>query len=265
MKKYRSVLVALVVSLAFCLPAFAAELRLAQVADVSSMDPHRVSDIYSANVIRQIYSNLVQVDENMEIVPDLAEKWENPDDLTWVFHLRKGVKFHNGEPFTASDVKYSMERIKDPKTASPGATHLKEVVSVEAVDDYTVKIVTRRPFAPMLMSLTRYETSILNEKAVSAAGADYGSKAAVGTGPFKFVSWSRGDKVILEKNADYFRGSALLPGARHPASHCGMGLHAQLRAAVPQERPLSHVLPRAGHIHSGARPEHIRRRTSGFS
>lgn len=74
MKKYRSVLVALVVSLAFCLPAFAAELRLAQVADVSSMDPHRVSDIYSANVIRQIYSNLVQVDENMEIVPDLAEK-----------------------------------------------------------------------------------------------------------------------------------------------------------------------------------------------
>ncbi|MDD2453433.1 glutathione ABC transporter substrate-binding protein [Aminivibrio sp.] len=210
MKKYRSVLVALVVSLAFCLPAFAAELRLAQVADVSSMDPHRVSDIYSANVIRQIYSNLVQVDENMEIVPDLAEKWENPDDLTWVFHLRKGVKFHNGEPFTASDVKYSMERIKDPKTASPGATHLKEVVSVEAVDDYTVKIVTRRPFAPMLMSLTRYETSILNEKAVSAAGADYGSKAAVGTGPFKFVSWSRGDKVILEKNADYFRGPAAI-------------------------------------------------------
>ncbi len=76
----------------------AAELRLAQVADVSSLDPHKVSDIYSANVIRQIYSNLVQVNENMEIVPDLAEKWENPDDLTWIFHLRKGVKFHNGEP-----------------------------------------------------------------------------------------------------------------------------------------------------------------------
>lgn len=210
MNKFRTAAVALVLVMAFCLPAMAAELRLAQVADVSSLDPHKVSDIYSANVIRQIYSNLVQVNENMEIVPDLAEKWENPDDLTWIFHLRKGVKFHNGEPFTAADVKYTVERIKDPKTASPGATHLKEVASVEAVDDHTVKIVTKRPFAPMLMSLTRYETSILCEKAVTAAGADYGSKAAVGTGPFMFQSWSRGDKVVLVKNPDYFRGPAVI-------------------------------------------------------
>ena len=193
-----------------CAPAAASELRIAQVADISSLDPHKVSDIYSANVIRQIYSNLVQINEKVEIVPDLAEKWENPDDLTWVFHLRKGVKFHNGEPFTAADVKYTIERIKDPKTASPGATHLREVASVEALDDYTVKIVTKRAFAPMLMSLTRYETSIVNAKAVAGAGADYGSKAAVGTGPFKFVSWSRGDKVILQKYDGYFRGPASL-------------------------------------------------------
>lgn len=208
MKRFQSIVFALVLAAAFCLPALASELRLAQVADVSSLDPHRVSDIYSANVIRQIYSNLVQVNENMEIVPDLAEKWENPDSLTWIFHLRKGVKFHNGEPFTAADVKYSIGRIMDPKTASPGATHLKEIQSAEILDEHTVKIVTKRPFAPMLMSLTRYETSILNEKAVTEAGADYGSKAAVGTGPFKFVSWSRGDKVVLEKNGDYFRGPA---------------------------------------------------------
>lgn len=208
MKKFRSVLLALLLIGVFCLPAFASELRLAQVADISSLDPHRVSDIYSANVIRQVYSNLVQVNENMEIVPDLAESWENPDDLTWIFHLRKGVKFHNGEPFTAADVKYTMERVKDPKTASPGATHLKEVQSIEVLDDNTVKIVTKRPYAPMLMSLTRYETSILNEKAVTEAGADYGSKAAVGTGPFKFVSWSRGDKVTLGKFDGYFRGPA---------------------------------------------------------
>lgn len=125
MKKFRSVLLALLLIAAFGLPALASELRLAQVADISSLDPHRVSDIYSANVIRQIYSNLVQVNENMDIVPDLAESWENPDDLTWIFHLRKGVKFHNGEPFTAKDVKYTMERIKDPKTASPAPPILK--------------------------------------------------------------------------------------------------------------------------------------------
>ncbi|HRV98225.1 MAG TPA: ABC transporter substrate-binding protein, partial [Aminobacteriaceae bacterium] len=210
MKKFRLIALALLAVAALALPAAAAELRIAQVADISSLDPHKVSDIYSANVIRQIYSNLVQVDEHMEIVPDLAESWENPDNLTWIFHLRKGVTFHNGDPLTAAAVKFSLERIKDPATASPGATHLREVASVEAIDEHTLKIVTKRPFAPMLMSLTRYETSIVSERAVKEAGADYGSKAAVGTGPFKFMSWSRGDKVTLEKFDGYFRGPASL-------------------------------------------------------
>lgn len=79
---------------------------------------------------------------------------------------------------------------------------------MEAVDENTIKFVTKRPFAPMLMSLTQYKTAILNGKAVEAAGADYGSKAAVGTGPFKFESWSRGDKVTLLRNDDYFGGPA---------------------------------------------------------
>jgi hypothetical protein len=78
MNKFRTAAVALVLVMAFCLPAMAAELRLPRWLSLSSLDPHKVSDIYSANVIRQIYSNLVQVNENMEIVPDLAEKWENP-------------------------------------------------------------------------------------------------------------------------------------------------------------------------------------------
>ncbi|NLA91738.1 MAG: glutathione ABC transporter substrate-binding protein, partial [Synergistaceae bacterium] len=208
MNRFKLTALCLAFVLAFGMSAAAAELRLAQVADVSSLDPQKVSDVYSANVIRQVYSNLVQVDENMEIVPDLAESWENPDDVTWVFHLRKGVKFHNGEPFTAAAVKYTFDRLLDPKTASPGATHLKEVESMEAMDDNTIKIVTKRPFAPMLMSLTRYETAILNQKAVEEAGADYGSKVAVGTGPFIFESWSRGDKVVLVRNDDYFGGPA---------------------------------------------------------
>ena len=194
MNKFKVFAAIAALALAFSLPASAAELRLAQVADVSSLDTQKVSDVYSANVIRQIYSNLVQVNEKMEIVPDLAESWENPDDVTWVFHLRKGVKFHNGEPFTAADVKYTFGRL-DPKTASrrhpPQGSG-----SMEAVDDHTIRIVTRRPFAPMLMSLTRYETAILNQKAVEAAGADYGSKAAVGTGPFKFESWSGATRLF---------------------------------------------------------------------
>lgn len=189
-------------------PALASELKVAQVADISSMDPHKVNDVYSANVIRQVYSNLVQVNELMQIIPDLAESWENPDNLTWVFHLRKGVKFHNGEPVTAADVKFTLDRLRNPSTAAPGASHVKEIKSVEVVDDNTVKLITERPYAPMLMSLTRYEAVILNQKAVEEAGADYGSKVAVGCGPYSFISWSRGDKIILERNEEYFGGPA---------------------------------------------------------
>lgn len=210
MKRMLRVLLAVSVCLALPLASWAASLTLAQVADINSMDPQKISDIYSANVIRQIYSNLVQINEVTEIVPDLAESWENPDERTWVFHLRKGVKFHNGEPFTAADVKYTFERVLDPATASPGRTHLRELESMEVVDDHTIKLVTKRPYAPMLMSLSRYETAIVNEKAVKELGADYGLKGAVGTGPFVFESWSRGDKVTLKRNEGYFRGPAKL-------------------------------------------------------
>lgn len=208
MKVSRAILMVSALLLILSPAALASELRIAQVADIASMDPQKVNDVYSANVIRQVYSNLVQVDENMQIIPDLAESWENPDNLSWVFHLRRGVAFHNGEPVTAADVKFTFDRLKDPSTAAPGATHLKEVKSVEVIDDHTVMLVTARPYAPMLMSLSRYETAILNRKAVEEAGADYGSKVAVGCGPYRFTSWSRGDKVVLDRYDEYFGGPA---------------------------------------------------------
>lgn len=189
------------------LQAEEAVLRVAQVADVSNMDPHKANDIYTANVTKQIYNNLVKMDQNMEIQKDLAESWENPDAKTWVFHLRKGVKFHNGEEFTARDVKFTLDRILDPKIASPGKRLVSELAKVEVVDPYTVRLTTKQPFAPLLTNLTRYEMAMLNQKAVTEAGPDFG-KHPIGTGPFMFQEHHYGDKVVLSRFDDYFEGPA---------------------------------------------------------
>ncbi|MDR1873578.1 MAG: glutathione ABC transporter substrate-binding protein [Synergistaceae bacterium] len=180
-------------------------LRIAQQADCNGFDPQKITDVYTGTLLRQVYNGLVQPDENMVFQPDLAESWENTDALTWVFRLRQGVLFHNGEEFTAEDVKYTFDRIFDPKTASPGVTHVREIDRVEVVDKYTVKITTKTPYAPLLASLGRYELSILNKKGVEAAGSDY-NKTPVGTGPFTLETWRPGDRVVLKKFDGYFRG-----------------------------------------------------------
>ena len=121
----------------------------------------------------------------MEIVPGLAESWEQPDGVTTIFHLRKGVKFHNGEELKASDVKFSLDRMK----ASPQVSHIIGTVDkVEVVDDYTVKVITAQPFGAILSHLSHPTAAILNEKAVKEYGDSYGQHP-VGTGPYKFISW----------------------------------------------------------------------------
>ena len=174
-------------------------LRVAQVADISNLDPHKMNDIYTANVTKQIFNNLVKMNKDMEIQKDLADGWENPDAQTWIFHLKKGVKFHNGEEFTANDVKFSLERVLDPKIASPGKRLVSELQKVEVVDRYTVRLVTQQPFAPLLTNLTRYEMAMLNEKAVRAAGDDFG-KYPVGDRPLPVQGappWGQGNPKSL--------------------------------------------------------------------
>lgn len=193
----------------FASSVYAAELKVGQTSDVISLDPHKFNDILTANVTRQIYNALVKVDEKMVIQPDLALKWENPSAKEWIFHLRKGVLFHNGEEFTANDVKYTIERIQNPATASPGAGHVRQIEKVEVIEKYKVRITTKVTFAPLLYSLARYELAMLNEKAVKAAGDGYAQKP-VGTGPFRFVEWVRGDHVTLARFDKYFEGPAKL-------------------------------------------------------
>ncbi len=173
-------------------------------AEAKSLDPHATNDAQSSRVTVQIYDRLVEQGDNMEIVPGLAESWEQPDGKTTIFHLRKGVKFHNGEELKASDVKFSLDRMK----ASPQVSHIIGTVEgVEVIDDNTVKVTTTQPFGALLSHLSHPTAAIMNEKAVKEYGDSYGQHP-VGTGPYKFVSWQSGDRITLEANPEYFLGEA---------------------------------------------------------
>lgn len=184
-------------------PPKAFGLVVAQGADVVSLDPHKTNDQPSARVMRQIYETLIDQTEKLELAPGLATEWKPLDDKTWEFKLRQGVTFHNGETFKASDVKYTFDRLINPETKAPGAFLLGPVEVVEVVDEYTVRIKTKTPFAPLLSHLSHTATSILNEKAVTEGGENYAEKP-VGTGPFKFVSRATGSTVDLERFDGYW-------------------------------------------------------------
>jgi len=178
-------------------------LIVAQGADATSLDPQDSNDQPSSRVSIQIYDRLVEQSNDTSISPSLAESWEQPDNLTTIFKLREGVKFHNGEELKSSDVKFTLERMM----ASAKVRHIVEAISsVEAPDDYTVVIKTEKPFGALLNHLSHTAASIVNEKAVNEAGDTYGQNP-VGTGPYKFVSWRSGDRVTLEAFPEYFKGA----------------------------------------------------------
>lgn len=182
-------------------------LVVAQGADAKTLDPHATNDQPSSRVAAQIYDRLVEQDDKMQPQPGLAESWEQPDPKTTIFHLRKGVKFHNGEELKASDVKFSLDRMMK----SPNVGHIVgSVDKVDVVDDYTVKVTTKEPFGPLLNHLAHTAASIMNEKAVKDGGEAYGQKP-VGTGPYVMDNWQAGDSVTLKVNPDYYKGASPIP------------------------------------------------------
>lgn len=182
---------------------------IAQGQDPNSLDTHATNDQPSSRVSGNIYSRLVEIDKEMNIVPGLAESWDLESATSTVFHLRKGVKFHNGEEFKASDIKFSLERM----IASPAVGHMVNAIErIEIIDDYTVRVVTGEPFGPLLYHLTHTASSIMSEKAVKEAGQDYGQNP-IGTGPYKFVEWQIGDRITLKAFDDYFGGKQEVPNA----------------------------------------------------
>ena len=169
------------------------------------MDPMVQASIGTYRVTTQMFDRLVMMDNDMNLVPGLAESWEVIDDTTTVFHLRQGVKFHNGEEMTSEDVKYSLERC----IANPGVNYNYLIIeSITCDDDYTVTIKTSAPFNALLYRLSLDAASIICKSADTSA--EEFNKNPVGTGPFKFVSRSVQENLIVEKFADYWGEKAHL-------------------------------------------------------
>lgn len=171
--------------------------------DIVSLDPSNANDIYSTEVMSMIYESLLRLDEDGTIKGSLAENWEIAGQTDYIFYLRHGVKFHDGSEMKAQDVVFSLERAKrSPKSKSA----LEAVESIMAQDEYTVRIKTEYPYAPLLLNLTSVKTSVLSRKElerVEAQGKDYNS-SAVGTGPMVFSVYKPNDCVVVKRNEDYW-------------------------------------------------------------
>ena len=139
-------------------------------------------------------------DSSLQIVPGLAESWEASDDgLTWTFSLRPGVTFHNGDALKASDVAFSLDRIRDPEVASPRSGDFAVVESVAAPNDLTVVITLAEPFSPLLSKLAQSLNVVVSEAVTTANSGDLNDGAVIGTGPFRFVEYLPQTRLVLEK------------------------------------------------------------------
>ena len=187
-------------------------------SEPTTLDATQAADFNSDRTCSEIFNQLVRFgDTTMDIEPDLAQSWDISDDgKVYTFNLREDVKFHDGTDFNAEAVKFNYDRIMDATNPynSLGefsyATYMFEMVErVEVVDNYTFRFYLTEPLAPFLAHCAMTQFSIASPAAVEKYGRDF-SMNPVGTGPFRFVSWTPGSEVILEKNPDYFKGPAKL-------------------------------------------------------
>ena len=172
--------------------------------DVQTLDPQFVTDVPTSRIVMHIHETLVRADEKGDIQPALATSWASSEDkLTWTFKLRQGVRFHDGTPFNAAAVKATFERIRDTATASPRRSAIASITSVDLVDEHTIALVTKEPFAPLLAQISAYNLAIMSPAQLQKAGARYREQPA-GTGPFKLKSWQPGERITLSRNDDYW-------------------------------------------------------------
>lgn len=188
----------------------AQELKIGISTEPSAMDPHYHNLGPNNQLAFTIFDTLVLQDETQKLVPGLAESWKALNDTTWEFKLRKGVKFHDGSPFTAADVVFSMARpAKVPNSPSPFTLFTRSFSEVKVVDDFTVQFITKAP-APLLPTDVS-RVAIMSSKAAKADVAEGMTTEAlgkgeglVGTGAYKFVEWQRGNRIVFAANKDYW-------------------------------------------------------------
>ncbi|MFY0545829.1 ABC transporter substrate-binding protein [Brevibacillus sp. H7] len=175
------------------------ELIVAAEQEPVGYDPHKVPAASSVRVYALVYDSLTKLDESLNVIPNLAEKWEvAPDGKTITFTLHKGVKFHNGQEMTAEDVKYSFERILNPDTGAIAKSYFSSVEAIEAKDPTTIVFKLKNPDAAFIANTASAFASIVPK------GSTDLTKDAMGTGPFKLEKSEPGQYVLLKKNPDYW-------------------------------------------------------------
>ncbi len=206
----------LALSLALCLVGAAAahaqdrartkEVVVGLGAEPRTMLAATIVDWTTNNMLEHIYDRLLDRDpKTFKPKPMLATEWKIVNDTTWEFKLRKGVKFHNGEPFTAASVKATIDYALDPATKSHFAAgaYWGLVKEVQVVDDYTVRFLTKQPWPNLIDSASLTNSLIMPAKALKELGPAKLAERPVGTGPFRFVEWKRDERLVLERNPDY--------------------------------------------------------------
>lgn len=184
-------------------------LVVGQDIDAGTLDPQKQGKMPDMNILINIFDTLLTRDADNKLAPALATDWKAVNDTTWQFKLREGVKFHDGEPFNADVVKYSIDRLKNPATKSP-IVELNSVKEVKVVDANTVDIVTDGPDPILPNKLTLFGGVMVPPNYIKEKGDDNFAKNPVGTGPFKFVSWQKDNKVVMDANPDYWLGAPKL-------------------------------------------------------
>lgn len=180
-------------------------LTIAIPNDIYSFDIHDHNQIDTEAVHINIFSYLLTRQTDMEVEPDLLESYEPVDDVTWAMSLKEGITFHNGDPLTAEDVKFTLERVANDDTLQEHG-RLKVIKEVKILNDYEFEIITDGAQPTLMNLLSRIGSGILPKNYIEENGWDHFLSNPIGTGPFKFVEWRRDDRIILEPYENYFEG-----------------------------------------------------------
>ena len=181
------------------------ELRVAIPWTPENLDPTMNLSSIRAMVGVSMFDSLVGRDADSRIVPQLAESWRLVDDTTWQLKLRRGVVFHDGEPFNAEAVRFTFQRVLNPEQKSPNRANMAEVARVDVIDDYTVNLVTRQPYAPLINRLLDFP--MVPPKYVAEKGNQGMALKPVGTGPYRFVELVKDDRLVVEAFDRHWRGA----------------------------------------------------------
>ncbi|MDQ7859841.1 MAG: glutathione ABC transporter substrate-binding protein [Armatimonadota bacterium] len=206
--------------------------------DATTLDGHLYTDSPTATIMEHMTETLYELSPEGRVQPRLAlSHTVSPDGRTWTFRLRPNVRFHDGTTFDAAAAKFNLDRVLNPATRAPWRFLIDRVTEVTAVDSTTLRLVTNAPFAPLLAHLTHSGLAMQSPTAIQRLGADY-ARQPVGTGPFRFREWVRGDRVVVTRFDDYWGEKALLDevqfrvipddGARLAALEAG-SLHVAVR------------------------------------